>query len=164
MVEMAGQYRRIAVLGVGNPLRMDDAAGMKVIDILETLQHPEGIEFLLYRGEMAPENFAPAIVRDRPDVVIIVDAAIMSLQPGEYRIIPEDSIVVDQISTHSMPPRILIEYLRENLGHDMIFLIGINPGRIDFGTEISPEVMKGVESLARKINNLEFESIPVLEE
>ena len=61
---------RVVVIGVGNPLRGDDAVGMAVIDHLERRALKN---VLLLRAESAPENFTGPIREYEPTHVLMVD-------------------------------------------------------------------------------------------
>ncbi|MEM2386362.1 MAG: hydrogenase maturation protease, partial [Candidatus Bathyarchaeia archaeon] len=75
---------RVVVAGVGNPIRMDDFVGVKVV---RDLQGRVSENVLLIECETVPESFLQHIVDFRPSHVLIVDAAVMGLEPGEYRFV-----------------------------------------------------------------------------
>src|SRR5436190_753858 len=83
---------RIAILGVGNQFRSDDAAGVLVARALASRECALETEHLLIiEAGHAPENTTGELRRFAPDLVLIVDAAEMGETPGTIKWIPEES-------------------------------------------------------------------------
>jgi hydrogenase 3 maturation protease len=143
------------LLGIGNPLNGDDGAGMLVAGQFSK----EG--WISVSCATAPENFTGLIRKTLPDCLVLVDAAAMGLAPGEFRIIPRHKIADVSIGTHQLPLSMLIDFLSDSAGR--IVLIGIQPGRVVFGGEISPRVREGAERLVHVLSSGELGRIPVLE-
>lgn len=134
---------RIAVLGVGNELRGDDAAGLHVVRLLQPLVADlPGI--LVLDGGPAPENFTGVLRRFSPDLVLLVDAAEMEALPGVLRFLPWQETVGLGSSTHSLPPYMLASYLVHELGCQ-VALIGIQTRDNTFGAPISPVISRAVD-------------------
>jgi len=60
------------VLGIGNPLRGDDAVGLRII---QNLMGKVPDDVLLLECEMVPENYLSKIEQFKPTHVLMVDAA-----------------------------------------------------------------------------------------
>jgi len=142
--------RKVALLGVGSPIRRDDAAGLIVIDELEK-RDLKGV--LLVRSEASPELFLGTLEEYGPTHVIIVDAADLGIGPGEARVVTTSEVLGEAISTHRLPLTILIGYLEGSLNVKTM-LIGIQPKDMDFGMETSEEVRRGAERVAQDIYNV----------
>ncbi|MFO7773890.1 MAG: hydrogenase maturation peptidase HycI [Dehalococcoidia bacterium] len=153
------------VLGIGNRLGGDDAAGALVVDILDQkgqrLNASVVNEVTATDAGTAPESYASVIRRQRPDVLIMVDAADMGLPPGAVRIVTPDRINTLSFSTHHMPLSMFIAYVNEFCGK--VMLVGIQPERTETGTEISEVVRKSVSKLAETILKGQISEIPLLE-
>ncbi|MEM2281375.1 MAG: hydrogenase 3 maturation endopeptidase HyCI [Candidatus Bathyarchaeia archaeon] len=135
---------RVVVAGVGNPIRMDDFVGVKVV---RDLQGRVSENVLLIECETVPESFLQHIVDFRPSHVLIVDAAVMGLEPGEYRFVRSEHLrVFPAISTHMLPLRVFCDYLAEAVGANVGLLL-IAPKSVDFGEGLSGEV----EAASRRI-------------
>ncbi len=145
------------LMGVGNDLRGDDAVGVyiakKFMDIAPSGWH------VIVAGEV-PEDFTSEIKKIQPDLLVIVDAAIMGLEPGDYRIVPENKISNVAFSTHGMPLSFLISYLRDYVGE--VILIGIEPESMEFGVEISQRVLHSAERILQILQSGDVRSIPKL--
>lgn len=135
------------ILTVGNSLMGDDGAGPLLAELLEGTPVP-GWEVI--DGGAAPENVMHAVRARRPERVLVVDAADMSLSPGEIRRIGETD-VADQflITTHAIPLNLLIASLRETVP-DITFL-GIQPACIEFYEDMTPQVRAAVADLHRQL-------------
>jgi len=159
------------VLGIGNRLGGDDAAGTCVVDMLNpalrTLsagQHGAKAllpaEIMAIDASTAPESYTSVIRQHRPDLLILVDAADMGLPPGSLRTIAPEKISVLSFSTHHMPLSMFISYVEEFCGK--VLLVGVQPERTEAGSGISKAVRKSMKKLAEVILEGRIAEIPLL--
>lgn len=142
---------RIAFLGVGSPLRGDDAAGLYLLDRLkERLAPVSGQEFRFYRGESAPENFSGEIRRFSPTHLVIFDAAQLDEIPGSIRRIGPEAIAEVSFTTHMLPLKVLVAYLNQVTSCETL-IIGIQPQQLDFSTTLSPDVQEAVDDFVEAL-------------
>jgi hydrogenase 3 maturation protease len=137
---------KIALVGVGNVLKADDGAGPLLISRLRQVLQ-ERREVALFDAGVTPENQLGPIIRSGVETVIVVDAVDLGEQPGTVRLVPEKDLAAADLSTHAMNPGFFMHYLKEN-GVDNILFLGIQPGKVGLGEEISPQVGKTLDSLA----------------
>jgi len=160
------------VLGIGNPLGGDDAVGSCVVQMLNRVlstrssgRHSAGASVLagitVIDGGTAPESYTSVIRRQRPESLILIDAADMGLPVGAVRIIPEGSLRTLTFSTHHMPLSAFISYVKELCGR--VWLIGIQPAQTEAGTAISKVARTSARKLVRTILEGRLERIPLLE-
>jgi hydrogenase 3 maturation protease len=142
------------LLGIGNPLNGDDGVG---IYVAERFRKDDWIPLAC---GTAPENFTGIIRKTRPSCLVLVDAAVMGISPGEYRIIPRDKIEDVSIGTHQLPLSFLIDFLSDTV--ERIILIGIQPERAGTGEEISLPVRKGADRLLYVLSSGGLDHIPIL--
>src|SRR5512145_297908 len=76
---------RIAILGVGNPFRSDDAAGILIARVLSQRECADIDHVLILEAGQAPENRTGELRKFSPGLVLIVDAAEMGETPGVIR-------------------------------------------------------------------------------
>ena len=76
-----GNPARLAVLGIGHELGGDDAAGVRVAGLLRKSAAGNG-QLLALEAGPAPENFTGKLRSFHPDLVLLVDAALMNSAPG----------------------------------------------------------------------------------
>ena len=152
------------VLGIGNRLGGDDAAGTCVVDMLNRRRHrakallPTGI--MAVDAGTAPESYTSVIRQHRPDLLILVDAADMGLPPGALRTIAPEKISILAFSTHHMPLSMFIAYVKEFCGK--VLLVGVQPEQTETGRGISKAVRKSVKKLAEAILEGRMAEIPLL--
>ena len=159
--------RKIAVMGIGSPLRGDDAAGPLFIKELEdaikeakkTLpaksrtvpRSGTGARIKLISCETVPENYTGDIRKFNPTHVIIVDAVDMGKEPGWADIVDlEERSEQVSFSTHRLPINMFIEYLKQYLNCQVI-TIGIQPKSIDFSSPLSDKVREAVKQVSDSV-------------
>jgi len=140
---MAG---RVAILGIGSPLNSDDAAGMLLIEDLQTRGlNPEKV--LLLAGSSAPENFIGEICGFDPDLLLAVDAAWLGLSPGQVALLEGEELDGADFSTHMLPFSVTLRYLQQ-WGIKNAQLLGIQPLSTEFGFTLSEPVGQAVRQVA----------------
>lgn len=138
---------RIAILGIGNTLRSDDAAGVLVARRLRESRLTRGPEtVLVLEGGHAPENSTAQLRRFAPQFVVLIDAAEMGTAPGAIRWIDVEEMDGMSASTHTMPLSMLAKYLSLELDCE-VKLLGIQPRSIDVGESVSAEVSRAVDEI-----------------
>jgi hydrogenase 3 maturation protease len=135
-----GEARPVLVLGVGNELRSDDAAGVRVAEALARTPSP-GVEALI--AGPSPENSTAAVRQARPRHVVMVDAADMGRPPGTVALIDPADAGGGYPGTHGMSLGLVAAYLRAEIGCG-VTLVGIQPRVVDLGEALSPEVAAAV--------------------
>ncbi|MFH1776973.1 MAG: hydrogenase 3 maturation endopeptidase HyCI [Candidatus Omnitrophota bacterium] len=132
---------KIVIVGVGNTLRGDDGFGPMLIDRLKF-----NTRLVCINAGSAPENYTGKIIKENPDTILIIDAVHLGLRPGEYDVLRPDEIIKSGFTTHDISPRMFIEFLQKETKAD-IYLLGVQPGNISFGAEISVEVKRTLEKI-----------------
>ncbi len=97
---------RLAVLGIGHELYGDDAVGVWLAGRLGRLAHSNE-SLLAVQGGPAPENFTGTLRRFGPDLVLMVDAALMDLEPGKTGWLSWQDTTGFSASTHTLPLHLL---------------------------------------------------------
>lgn len=142
---------RIAIVGIGNSLRCDDAAGSLTARLLMDTRLARDLDTVLVMDAgHAPENGTSQLRRFEPDVILLIDAAEMGEQPGTIRMIGIDEIEGMSASTHTLPLSILAKYLVLELNCQLA-LIGIQPGSTEVGEEVHPKVLRAVRKIVEYI-------------
>lgn len=132
---------RRVVLGIGNLLLRDEGVGIHVVKALAGHQFPPDVEVI--DGATAGCDLLPLI--SGADRVVIVDALEGGEPPGAvYRLTPED---FDQephegsVSLHDIGITDVLKMLKLMEGHlPPVVIVGIEPGKIEVGLELTPEV------------------------
>ena len=142
---------RVTVAGIGNPIKSDDSVGVKIIQKLQGKTSPK---IKLLECETVPESFISEIVEFKPTHVLLVDAAMMSLKPGEVRLFSIDEVANFQpTSTHMLPLPVFCELIAKLAGAK-IALILIEPKNMEMGEDLTVEVQDSAEEVVRVLLKL----------
>lgn len=134
---------KVAVLGMGQTLRGDDAVGPIVADELQSrLMESESV-LILDTGPV-PENFTGTIRSFGPDLVLLVDAAQMDETGGKIHFLDHRACTGLSASTHTLPPSVIADYMSLEMGCD-VALLGIQPLQTDVGAPLSDPVRFAVD-------------------
>lgn len=112
-------------MGIGNELKYDDGVGPYIISKLSKLSLKDNI--LLINAQTVPENFTGKIRKENPSHIILIDACLMGLGPGDYKMVDKEDFADIGISTHSMS----LSYFVKFLNNDNILFIGIEPKSLE---------------------------------
>jgi hydrogenase 3 maturation protease len=144
---------RVVVAGIGNPIRRDDFVGVKIV---QDLTGKVSDKVHLFECETVPESFMEEIVDLKPSHVLLIDAAVLGLKPGETRLVfPEQVADFPAITTHVLPLRIFCEYIA-NMTKAKIALLLIEPKNTEFGEGLTLDVQAAAEesvNILRKLLN-----------
>jgi len=147
LVAEQGIPPRIAIIGIGNILRSDDAAGVLIARALSQRECTADTDHLLIcEVGHAPENRTAELRNFAPDLVLFIDAAEMGQKQGTIEWIPEECIDGMSASTHSLPLSMLALYLTLELSCEVI-LLGVQPGSNEVGEIVSTEVLQAVNEV-----------------
>ena len=139
---------RLCVVGVGNRLRGDDAAGPELIDRLGG----QGRLHCLDAG-VAPENYLEKIVQIKPDTVLLVDAIDFGGAAGALRFLPAEQVAGGGLSSHALSLQVACDYLRQRASV-RIFILGIQPAQLKLNSPLSVAVSAAVAKLALALDAL----------
>ncbi len=151
---MAG---KTAIIGVGNLLLKDEGIGIHAVRELQQKALPAGVEVL--DGGVAGIgllDFFPGVQK-----LVLIDAADMNLAPGTVvRFTPEEirsQAGGPKFSAHDVGLLEVLE-LAGALGQSPpeVVIIGVQPGEISWGTDLTPEVRNSlplvVEMVLKEVN------------
>jgi hydrogenase 3 maturation protease len=150
--QSTSENKRIAIVGIGNEMRGDDAAGMLVVHSLG-LRVASSEHLWIIEGGHAPENATGELRKFSPDLVLLIDAADMGEAAGSIALIPMEQIDGISASTHSLPLSMLARYLTLELNCE-VALLGIQPKSVEMGELVSDEVNQAVSAIVEEISTL----------
>ncbi|MBI5000883.1 MAG: hydrogenase maturation protease [Euryarchaeota archaeon] len=147
---IAGPEKRVAVIGIGNPLMKDDGAGLSVIDLLSGM--PKGVLIV----DAGTGGMGLLHILNDLDAAVIVDAVDFGGEPGEIRVLSHKEAVSTKklpgLSLHEGDILKIIEMSRR-LGEcpEMILICAIQPAEIRAGIGLTENVEKAMPRLARAV-------------
>jgi hydrogenase 3 maturation protease len=139
---------KVVVAGIGNPIRMDDFVGVKIV---QDLRGKVSDKVYLIECETVPENYIKQIIDFTPTHILLIDAAILGLKTGESKLInPKQLTTFPAFSTHMLPLRIFCEYVAKTTRAKIALLL-IEPKMTDFGEELSPEIKVSAQNITHTL-------------
>ncbi|MBR5954382.1 MAG: hydrogenase 3 maturation endopeptidase HyCI [Methanobrevibacter sp.] len=151
-------------MGIGNELKYDDGVGPYIVSKLNQLDLSDDV--LLINAQTVPENFTGKIRMENPSHIILIDACLMGLDCGDYRIVDKEDFANIGISTHSMS----LSYFVKFLNQDNILFIGIEPQLLelidqdslgvlgadlmDFNGELTENVKKSADEIIELLGDI----------
>jgi hydrogenase maturation protease len=130
---------KVLVIGYGNTLRGDDAAGIRAAELIAK-RRPE-IECVCMH-QLMPELAEQIAVND---IVIFIDADVNASQPNVRLVVP--GVEADQPRTHFISPESLLRLSQQLYQHMPLkaYVIGIPASQFEFSEELSESTKKAVE-------------------
>jgi len=142
---------RVAIAGIGNPIRMDDYVGVKIV---QNLRGKVSERVMLIECETVPEGYVQQIADFKPTHVLLIDAALLDTEPGRAKLVePEKLPDFQAYSTHVLPLRLFCEYMSEVL-KTKIGLLLVEPKVTEFGEELSSELRCAAGKIAQALTRV----------
>jgi hydrogenase 3 maturation protease len=143
--------KKIILAGIGNPIRMDDYVGLKIV---QNLQGKVLENVCLLECETVPESYLLEIEEFHPTHVLLIDAAFLGLKPGKASLVDTEKIAdFPAVTTHVLPLRIFCEYVKQAT-NAKIGLLLIEPKCMEFGEGLSAELEAATERLTKLLLQL----------
>ncbi len=141
---------RTAVIGLGNPLRGDDGVGPRVVSELRRRGLPNNV--MAIDGGNAGLDLLDEL--DKWERVVIVDAADLGLEPGQFArfTLADIKLRDDRFFSHSVglgEVLLLANALGRRLPEIVIF--GVQPAEIGWGEGLSQAVEAAIPALSDAI-------------
>jgi len=130
------------VVGIGNELRGDDAAGLAVARLVA---EREACPVII--AEDVPENYLGPMQQAGADTVIFCDAVDLGAQPGAIAVLDIEELAGASVSTHNASLRLVARCLRAG-GVQRVLVAAVQPRSLHWGAELSDEVRKATVALA----------------
>lgn len=144
---------QVLVLGIGNILMGDDAAGVRVAEAVQSGPRPSGVDVVI--GECAGLDLVDEIAGRRR--IVVVDAMDHGGLPGTiFRLAGGELGGADAagrtLSQHEFGLTAVLEMARRlECAPAEVVVIGIQPARVGFSLEMSPEVAAAIPAAARLV-------------
>ena len=136
---------KVVIVGVGNSLRGDDGLGPLLVGRLAKSCRQPCID----AGD-ALERHLGRIVREKPDTVLIVDAAHLGCAPGDHALLSLGELEGAGFSTHHLPLKMQLEELARNVGC-RVCLLAVQPRSLELGKKVCGEVRRSLQRLEKRI-------------
>jgi hydrogenase 3 maturation protease len=137
--------KKILFAGIGNLLKMDDGVG---VYISRKIINRGSISSLTV--EVSIENYIGKINSLNPDILVLIDCVEMKSAVGTFKLLSLNEIQDLTFNTHNISLRRLTDFFRMP-----VFILGIQPEKIDFGEDISYLVRNVADKIIEFINKQE---------
>ncbi len=139
------------LVGVGNPLRGDDAVGLETVSLLRrTVGARPRPGLRIYPPSPAPEAVLSRVAL-RHERLLIIDAVEAGRRPGTVVCVPLERTKFGFFATHDLPLK-LIPGMSENFRRT--YVLGVQPGSVGVGEGLSPTVAASRDRLVATISGL----------
>jgi len=137
--------KKILFVGIGNLLKMDDGVG---VYISKKIKDKGNISSLTVEASI--ENYIGKINCLNPDILVLIDCVDMKSAAGTFKLFGINQIHDLTFNTHNISVRRLSEFFSMP-----VYILGIQPEKIDFGENISYLVKNVADSIIKQINKQE---------
>jgi len=135
--------KNILFVGIGNVLKTDDGAG---VYISQRIKKTDWISALTV--ETGIENYIGKINSLNPDILVLIDCVDLKSSPGTYKLLKLNQIQDLTFNTHNISLKRLADFFKME-----VYILGIQPEKIDFGENISYLVKNIANKIIEQINN-----------
>lgn len=137
--------KKILFVGIGNLFKSDDGAGVYISRKIKNSDHIFSLTV-----EVSIENYIGKINSLNPDILVLIDCADMKSPPGTFKLLPVGMAQDLTFNTHNISLSRLSEFFSIP-----VYILGIQPEKVDFGENISYIVMNVADKLIQLINKQE---------
>ena len=141
----------ILILGLGNILLTDEGVGVRVVQALEEMNLPSGVE--LFDGGTGGLDLMDVMV-DRQKVIVI-DAINSQCDPGTILRLTSENLDLKRAQSTSVHGIGFLETLalaRElNIALPELVIIGVQPKDLERGLELSPELARLMPRIIERV-------------
>ena len=135
--------KKILFVGIGNLLKKDDGAGVYISSGITRKANREVLTV-----EVSLENYIGKINSIDPDILVLIDCVEMGSAPGTCKIMSVRKIEDSTFNTHNISLRRISEFFTMP-----VYLLGIQPEKIDFGENMSYLVKEEADKIINIINS-----------
>ncbi len=143
-------HSKFAIACVGTPFRSDDAVGLMIYGKLLDYACDS-----IIKCEYGLENCLLQIEKLKPEKLIIVDAVSYDAPPGTILLFTIDRLLEEDFtSSHNIPLKVILDYLREASMVKEVLFLGISVGKLGFNMPLSREVVEATELVVATLKYL----------
>jgi hydrogenase 3 maturation protease len=146
---LAQKHGKILFVGIGNVLKQDDGIGVWISNRIRNTGSVTAIT-----AEVSIENYIGKINSLRPDILVLVDCVDMHSEPGTFRLFKVNKIIDKTFNTHNISLKKITGFFSMP-----VYILGIQPLKIDFGENISYLVQDAGNRIVELINKQEVKDV-----
>ncbi|MCF7885384.1 MAG: hydrogenase maturation protease [Candidatus Marinimicrobia bacterium] len=127
---------KVVIIGLGNPNRKDDGAGLYLLKKLKHKQMLDSAHFIV--AGRTPENYLQKILSYTPKLVIFIDS-MRNSKKNNIELMDSTSIDINGFTTHSYSIRLVEKYLKNNKDIKIMYLT-LPAHNLGSGKNITPQL------------------------
>jgi len=139
----ASPTAKVALVGVGHPMRGDDFVGSFIVKTLKNKIPTD--EVVLFDSEDGIEWVISKIKKSDPKHLVLLDACQMNAGPGEIALIPLAETSYPFFTTHGIPLKLLTNTLLPSVETS---ILAIQPNRMGLNEGLSQAVLGAANSIS----------------
>ncbi|OLS24348.1 MAG: Hydrogenase 3 maturation protease [Candidatus Heimdallarchaeota archaeon LC_2] len=155
LISILVNFKKVIIIGLGNPIKGDDGAGVYITEKLKGSQKKNSINILSCYN--SPANYLGKIVKFNPDFVLFIDAVYHpNFILGDIVIInPNKILELESFTTHYQNYSVILDFLNKELNKTLDYLVlGINVEEMELADDISEIVIKSSETIISSIKKM----------
>ncbi|MDA3954694.1 MAG: hydrogenase maturation protease [Bacteroidales bacterium] len=129
-------------VGIGNVLKSDDGIGVYISNKIN-----ESTSIQKLTVEISIENYIGKINSLTPDVLILVDCVAFNKEAGYYELLAAEKVKDFTLNTHNISLKRISKLFKMP-----VYILGVQPKKIDFGEDISEAVRNTANNILDIIN------------
>jgi len=134
--------KKILFVGIGNLLKRDDGVGVYISNRIKNRNNITSLTV-----EMSIENYIGKINSLKPDLLVLLDCMELKSDPGTFKLLELNQIQDITFNTHNISLNRLSDFFNMP-----VYILGIQPEKIDFGENISYLVRNNADKIINQIN------------
>lgn len=136
---------RACLVGLGNEALGDDGLGMR---LARRCQELVGDTLAVLLAGVSPERHLTWLTQGGFDTVLFLDAVAFGGEPGSVVLLDREAMEsrFPQVSTHRLSLGFLARWIEQE-GRTSVSLLGVQPGSLKSGADLSAPVAAALESL-----------------
>ena len=135
--------RKILFIGIGNLLKRDDGVGVYISGKIKNTSNISALSV-----ETSIENYIGKINSLNPDILVLIDCVDLKSVPGKFKLLTLNQVQDQTFNTHNISLKKLTDFFSMP-----VFILGIQPEKIDFGENISYLVKNIADKIIKLINS-----------
>ncbi len=144
--------KHVTLVGVGNPIKGDDFAGLYVASKLRRRYGANPNKYVRITKELTPERVFSNFARTKRlnETFLIIDSVEANLDPGSIVFASLADTKYGFFGTHNIPLKLFSD-LRPSLAG--IFVVGIQPENLEIGEGLSNTVRSSADRIVERVSD-----------
>jgi len=139
----ASPTEKVALVGVGHPMRGDDFVGSFIVKTL--MKRIRTGDVVLFDAEDGVEWITSKIAAFNLRHLVLLDACQMNLDAGEVALVPLAETSYPFFTTHGIPLKLLVNELLSSVETS---ILAVQPGRMGLNETLSPPVSAAADAIS----------------